>query len=113
MGDIIENSNHNSNKLHHERVLSGAPKNPRLGRHTKPTNSLSIGPQPHINRLKRFYCDSIDKQNVELAGKINSIPNNFSQHLKSLISDRLNSAKGSAAPGIFQNLDTRIDANLN
>ena len=50
------------------RVLSGVP-NKRHSR-TQAANSLSIGPQPHINRLKRFFCDNLDKQNIELAGKI-------------------------------------------
>jgi len=88
-------------------VFSGATKTrARQQKHTP--GSLSIGPQPHIHRLKRFFCDNIDKQNVELAGKIQFVPGHFSHHLKSLISDRLSSAKGTEAPvGFFQNLDAQ------
>ena len=58
----------------------------------------------HINRLKRFYCDNLDKQNVELAGKINFMGGigNFSSHLKSLISDRFNTDTGPNAHGYLQ-----------
>lgn len=86
------------------RNLSGAPSK-RTVRQKKPQNSLSIGPQPHINRLKRFFCDNIDKQNQELADKIQFVPSHFSHHLKSLISDRLNSAKMSNAPTFFMGMD--------
>lgn len=70
-----------------------------------PNNSLSIGLQPHINRLKRFFCDNIEKQNEELANKIQFVPGHFSSHLKSLISDRLNSAKGQKMPTLFGGFD--------
>ena len=38
----------------------------------RPMNSMLIGPQPHINRLKKFICDNLDKQNKELAGSLGS-----------------------------------------
>ena len=85
-----------------QRLFSGNSKTRQSGRSKHTSGSLSIGPQPHINRLKRFFCDNLDKQNVELAGKIQFMPSNFSSHLKSLISDRMNSAKQSEATGFFQ-----------
>ena len=98
---MMSQVSHISNKIEQpqQRVFSGTSK-ARHSRHKHGPGSLSIGPQPHINRLKRFYCDNLDKQNQELADKIQLKPNNFSQHLKSLMSDRLRSAKGAHAPAV-------------
>ena len=52
------------------------------------------GPDPYANRLKRFYCDNLDKKNVELAAKMHLVPphnegnNNIyaaAEHLRVLI----------------------------
>ena len=99
---MMSQVSHISNKIEQpqQRVFSGTSK-ARHSRHKHGPGSLSIGPQPHINRLKRFYCDNLDKQNQELAGKIQFVPGHFSHHLKNLITDRMNSAKGANAPNIF------------
>ena len=74
------------------RDLRGAPTQARALSKPKKKNaaSLLIGPQPHINRLKRFICDNLDKQNNELACKLHfNTHSSFSSNLKELVADRL------------------------
>ena len=64
------------------------------------------GPDPYANRLKRFYCDNLDKKNVELAAKMHLVQpppyeegnNNIyaaAEHLRILIQERMmNADKG-------------------
>lgn len=33
-------------------------------------NSDILGRQRHVSRLRRFYCDNLDKKNTEIAGRL-------------------------------------------
>ena len=58
--------------------LPNTASEPEIRKEFNPAQNLAIG-QVHINRLKRYYCENLDRQKNELTHKLSLVPKDIAE----------------------------------